>query len=341
MGECEKEIPLNNSPSRKPVDTLRISITDRCNLRCSYCMPPQGIPLIPMDEILRYEEILRIVRGCVKLGVRKFRITGGEPLVRRGAVELVSAMARIEGVDDLCMTTNGVLLGSHAKELRKAGLDRVTVSLDSLREERYRRITGSDCLRRVIEGVEVALAEELAPVKINVVVIQGVNDDEVVNFARLTLFLPLEVRFIERMPFGGIHMGGTGCGDSTGPALSGDEVVRRIEAALGPLERAEPVLPVPGPASLYRIPYAAGRVGVISAVTSPFCSSCTRVRLTPEGGLRQCLFREESMDLKGLLRFGISDEGLVDRLREALARKPHANTLPPECVQRSMCQIGG
>jgi GTP 3',8-cyclase len=304
-------------------------------------MPPQGIPLIPMDEILRYEEILRIVRGCVRLGVRKFRITGGEPLVRKGAVGLVSALARIRGVDDLCMTTNGVLLVSHAKELKEAGLHRATVSLDSLRSERYERITGSDCLHNVIQGVEAALTEGLTPVKINVVVIQGVNDDEVADFARLTLSLPLEVRFIERMPFGGIHMGGTGCGDSMGPGLSGDEVVRRIERAVGPLERAEPMLPVPGPARLYRLPRAAGCVGVISAVTAPFCSSCTRVRLTPEGGLRQCLFLEDSMDLKALLRSGISDEGLVEALRDALARKPLADTLPAEGVRRSMCQIGG
>ena len=331
---------MSESQARNAVDTLRISITDRCNLRCTYCMPPQGVTLIPPEEILRYEEIVRIVRACTRLGVRKLRITGGEPLVRRGVVELTDSLARVDGVEDLCMTTNGVLLEGFVGALKRAGLGRVTVSVDSLQRRRYEQITGSDCLGKVLAGVKAALDGGLSPVKINVVLIRGINEDEVEDFARLSLSLPIEVRFIERMPVGAPD-GSKGCGDWGKDGFSADDVLERIHRAFGPLEPADPVVSVPGPARLYRLPSGNGRVGVISAVTRPFCSSCTRIRLTPDGGLRNCLFREESVDLKKLLRSGISDEELLSVLSKAVALKPRSTMAPFEAMRKSMCQIGG
>ena len=332
---------MTNAKAEPPVvDTLRISVTDRCNLRCSYCMPPEGIPLIPMGEILRYEEIVRIARACATLGVKKLRITGGEPLVRRGLVELIESLSGVAGVEDLCMTTNGVLLEGFAPALKRAGLHRVTVSLDSLRRRRYLEITGSDRLHQVLAGIRAALDAGLSPVKINVVVIRGANDDEVEDFARLSLTHPLEVRFIERMPTG--RSGSEkGCGDWGREGVRANEVIERIERVFGPLEPARPGVPVPGPARLFHIRGGNGRVGVISAVTRPFCAACTRIRLTSEGGLRNCLFREEACDLKALLRSGISDEDLWRHLREAIARKHRFVEAPFLHMTRSMRQIGG
>ncbi len=327
--------------TERVVDTLRISVTDRCNLRCIYCMPREGVSLIPCGEILRYEEILRIVVCAARLGIRKLRITGGEPLVRRDVVDLVGALARIPGVEDLCMTTNGVLLKDFAARLKAAGLHRVTVSLDSLRPDRYEQITGSGCLARVLEGIEASLELGLNPVKINVVLIRGVNDGEIEDFAALTLRLPLEVRFIERMPAGGAAGAGQGCGDWKGQGVPASEVLARIRQAFGGLEAAAPGVKIPGPARLYRVPGGNGRVGVVSAVTAPFCASCTRVRLTSEGKLRNCLFMEESFDLKGLLRSGASDEALSGRIAEAIAKKPLNRAAPFENGGRPMCQIGG
>jgi cyclic pyranopterin phosphate synthase len=330
----------NDSAVRR-VDTLRISVTDRCNLRCVYCMPREGVPLIPCEEILRYEEILRIVTCGVRLGIRKLRITGGEPLVRRDVVDLVGALARIEGVDDLCMTTNGVLLKEFAPKLKAAGLHRVTVSLDSLRPDRYERITGSNCLARVLEGIESSLKLGLSPVKINVVLIRGANDDEVEDFAAWTLRFPLEVRFIERMPTGGVAGFGQSCGDRKGQGIPAEEVLERIRRAFGGLEPAKAGVKIPGPARLYRLPGGNGRVGVISAVTAPFCASCTRVRLTSDGRLRNCLFMEESFDLKELLRSGASDQALEAFLKRAIAAKPRNHAAPFERGRSPMSQIGG
>lgn len=334
-------LSTDNFATRRGVDTLRISVTDRCNLRCIYCMPPEGVRLIPSGEILRYEEVLRVVACTVRLGIRKLRITGGEPLVRRDVVSLVEGLARIPGVEDLCMTTNGVLLKEFAPRLKAAGLHRVTVSLDSLRPDRYERITGSDCLSRVLEGIEASLEYGLSPVKINVVLIRGINDGEVEDFVGLTLRLPLEVRFIERMPTGGHAGPGQGCGDWKGQGVPAEEVLNKIQKAFGGLETAAPGVKIPGPARLYRVPGGNGRVGVISAVTAPFCASCTRVRLTSEGRLRTCLFMEDSLDLKGLLRSGASDEVLTARIAETIAQKPQNQAAPFENGVRPMCQIGG
>ena len=322
------------------IDTLRLSVTDRCNLRCIYCMPQGGVPLIPSGEILDYEEIVRTVKVCVSLGIEKVRITGGEPLVRKGLSRLVGLLARIEGIRDLSLTTNGVLLAEQAEELQQAGLHRVTVSLDSLRRDRYRRITRFDFLDKVWEGIETLFRLGIEPVKINTVIVRGINDDEVVDFARLTKELPVETRFIERMPLG---EGGRlhGCGLWEREGIPSRVVIQRIEAEFGPLEPARPIVAIPGPATLYRLPSSKGRVGVISPVTEPFCSKCSRVRLTPEGKLRNCLLREDAVDLRAALRQGISDKGLRELVWDMIQRKTRYWRTEFQRMEKAMVQIGG
>ena len=303
------------------VDTLRVSVTDRCDLRCTYCVPPQGVSRIPARDVLRYEEILRVVRIGLEAGIRKVRITGGEPLARRGLIGFVRSVTAFDGVLDCCLTTNGVRLAGAALRLKDAGLDRVTVSLDSLRRTRYREITGYDGLERVLAGIASALAAGLHPVKVNVVLVPGLNEDEIVSFARLSLDRPLEVRFIERMPLGR-RPAARGCGLQASRAVSGDAILRRIEGAFGRLEGAAHTTPIPGPARLYRIRAARGRVGVITPMSHPFCHSCGRLRLTPDGKLRNCLFRSAAVDLRGILRGGGSDAELRAAFRDAIRSKP-------------------
>ncbi len=322
------------------VDTLRVSVTDRCNLRCIYCMPKDGVPWMPPDHILGYDEILRVVRIGARLGVSKLRITGGEPLVRKGIGEFVSSLGSVEGIVDCCLTTNGVLLKDLAGELKRSGLDRVTVSLDSLRRDRLEQITGRDVLSRVLEGIEASLAEGLAPVKINVVVMQGMNDDEIVDFARLTVSSPLEVRFIERMPLGKREET-KGCGLWERQVLSGNEVKRRIEDALGPLEPASPAVVLPGPARLYRVSGSAGRIGLITPMTHPFCDACTRLRLTSDGKLRHCLFSDKEIDLRRVLRAEEGDENLAGAFQRAIRSKQKGEAPGSFQNERWMAQIGG
>lgn len=331
---------MNGSADINRVDTLRVSITDRCNLRCIYCMPHQGVPLISHDSIMRYEEILRVVRAGTGLGIRKVRITGGEPLVRKGLTEFVESIADINGIEDLCLTTNGVLLKEYAGPLRRAGMHRVTISLDSLRRRRYERITGEDRLADVLAGIEASITAGLDPLKINVVIIRGINDDEVVDFARLSTVYPLEVRFIERMPL--VETDGTkGCGMWEREGMSGGEVRQMVEAEFGPLKPVGAGVPVPGPADLYRVPGGTGRIGFINPVSAPFCATCTRVRLTPEGMLRNCLLREESVDLRRAVRAGVSDDELASVLREAMESKFNGKDAPFHAMRKYMVQIGG
>ncbi len=322
------------------VDTLRVSVTDRCNLRCAYCMPRDGVSKIPAEDILRYEEILRLVRLGAAQGIRKVRITGGEPLARRGIAGFVSRLSSVEGIVDRCLTTNGVLLRGLAGELKRAGLNRVTVSLDSLRRDRFEEITGRDGLDLVLDGIEAALAEGLLPVKVNVVVMEGMNEDEIEDFSRLSISLPLEVRFIERMPFGKREES-RGCGLRESKGLAGEEVLRRIEAALGPLEPASPAVPFPGPARLYRIPGSPGRIGLITPMTHPFCDACTRLRLTPDGKLRNCLFSQDEIDVRGLLRAGEDDQGVREAFERAVRTKPKCDAPDFSDNDKWMVEIGG
>ena len=322
------------------VDTLRVSVTDRCNLRCLYCMPGEGVSKIPAGDILRYEEILRLVRIGAAQGIRKVRITGGEPLVRSGIAGFVSKLSSVEGIVDLCLTTNGVLLKGLARDLKRAGLNRVTISLDSLRRDRFEQITGRDALDLVLDGIDASLAEGFVPVKVNVVVMQGMNEEEIVDFSRLSVSHPLEVRFIERMPFGKREET-RGCGLWEGEGLAGEEVLRRIEEALGPLEPASPTVPFPGPARLYRVPGSQGRIGLITPMTHPFCDACTRLRLTPDGKLRNCLFSDDEIDVRRVLRAGEDDRGVREAFEEAVRSKPKCDAPNFSDNNKWMVEIGG
>lgn len=319
----------------RTINYLRVSITDRCNLRCVYCMPAEGIPLISHNDILRYEEILRLVRVYARQGINRVRITGGEPLARKGVVHLVAELAQVSGIKDLSMTTNGVLLRDYAQPLKQAGLQRVNVSLDTLRPEVYARITRVDKFREVWRGIEEALSVGLSPLKINVVIMRGINHNEIKEFARLTLQLPLAVRFIEYMPTG------SGAWDPS-LVLSTAAITQTLEEEFGPL------LPLAqesnGPALRCRLTGSLGEIGFINPVSNHFCASCNRLRITADGHLRTCLFSDEETDLKPFLRPGDSDEKLIGVLREALSRKPrqHQFTAPhfTRC-QRTMSAIGG
>jgi cyclic pyranopterin phosphate synthase len=320
----------------RPISYLRVSVTDRCNLRCVYCMPPEGVPWRPHREILRYEEIERVVRAAAGLGIGKVRLTGGEPLVRLGIVDLVAMLARIPGIDDLAMTTNGTLLARYAGELKAAGLKRVNVSLDTLRPERFRRMTRLGELSDTLEGIAAAKESGLVPVKVNTVVILGLNDDEVVDFARLTYAPDWHVRFIEVMPLG----------DNADWAGNGyvpmGEVRERIESELGELIPAK--LGVGGgPARYYRLPGAQGTVGFITPISEHFCYQCNRLRLTADGELRPCLLSDYEIDLRTPLRQGATIEDIEHLIVEAVRAKPERHHLSEQVIPqgRAMSEIGG
>src|SRR3972149_2480738 len=301
-------------PYQRRINYLRISVTDRCNLRCRYCMPQEGISLIPHEEILTYEEILRIVRVFAAEGISKVRLTGGEPLVRRGIVEFISFLSQIEEIQDLSLTTNGILLKEFAADLKRAGLKRINISLDSLKKERFCQITRKDDFERVWSGIEETLRVGLSPIKINMVAIRGVNDDEIEAFARLTLHLPVTVRYIEYMP------SGNGEDWKKSDLLTTPQIKSRLEK-VGPLICITSD-PWDGPAKRFRLEGALGEIGLIGAVSSHFCSDCNRLRLTPDGKIRTCLFSDEEIDIKEFLRKGGSDRDLKEQLLIALTKKP-------------------
>jgi len=323
--------------SRK-IDYLRISITDHCNLNCLYCAPFGGRRKLTHPAILSHEEIVRIVNGAVLAGISKVRITGGEPLMRRGVVELCRMLSALEGLESLTLTTNGVRLQEFAPQLHDAGVKRVNVSLDTLRPERFRKITGYDLLSQVLAGISMAEEVGLRPVKINTVVMRGINDDEIENFARLTLKKPYHVRFIELMP-----TNGCGFGDHESLFMPVEEIVRVVKR-VGELS-LEPAVDSPGPARLCSLPGGFGRVGFIAPLSHHFCGSCNRLRLTADGNLRTCLFSEKEIDIKGPLRAGASIEKLADIFRLAATRKPHGHRLKCTEVEktfgRDMQAIGG
>lgn len=318
------------------IDYMRISIIDRCNLRCVYCMPSEGVKPVEHRSILRYEEIIRIVRSAARLGVRKVRITGGEPLVRKNLPSLVASLNSIEGIEDISLTTNGLLLKKLARPLAEAGLRRVNISLDSLDPRRYSEITRGGSIGEVQAGIREAEEAGLLPIKINMVPLRGLNDAEIEEFARLTLRLPYHVRFIEFMPIGARDLW------NEEKYLSTDEIKRRVEAIapLSPVKARRA-----GPARYFRFEGAPGVVGFISPLTHHFCSSCNRLRLTSDGKLRPCLFSETEIDLKSALRGG-ADAGEIERLlRLAVEVKPQGHTLDHEKRSllrlKPMSKIGG
>jgi len=313
---------------------MRVSITDLCNLRCVYCRPPEGVKLVSHEEILRYEEILTIIAVARDMGVRKIRVTGGEPLVRRGVLGFLARLTSLSGIEDVGLTTNAVRLAALAEDLRAAGLTRINISLDSLRPEIFRAITGGDYLERVLAGIGSALEVGFSPVKINVVLLQGVNEADVPAFARLTLDRPLDVRFIERMPFGADPLPRSPDSFSARQAL---DMIREQVGELVPLPRG----PLDGPATMFRLDGAVGRIGIIDPVTGHFCGTCNRLRLTARGALRPCLLSSTELDVRRALRNGASREKVADIIRSAVLSKPVGNARSLKNMHEGMNMIGG
>jgi GTP 3',8-cyclase len=318
-------------------DSLRISVTDKCNIRCFYCMPEEGVVYEKHENILRFEEIERIARVAVGLGVSKIRLTGGEPLVRRELPVLIEKLVSIPGVRDLALTTNGVLLGRDAKALFDAGLRRLNIHLDTLDRQRFTRITRRDELGRVLEGIEAAKAAGFERLKLNAVVVKGLTDQDVVPMARYCRENGIEPRFIEFMPLDAQHIW------DRGRVVSQDDMMRMIETEIGPLEEV-PDRDPRAPASEFRYAAGGGRIGFIASVTKPFCLNCNRLRLTSDGKLRYCLFAIDEMDVKDLLRGGGSDEKIAAVFRANVAAKwlgheiNSSKFVPPP---RPMYAIGG
>jgi len=320
---------------QRPINYLRISVTDRCNLRCVYCMPSDGVHSIPHEEILSYEEIYTVVQAAAELGINKVRITGGEPLVRLELPRLIQMLSRIDAIDDISLTTNGTLLSGYAAELKSAGLRRVNVSLDTLKQDKFSLITrGSYNLSDVLEGIETAKSVGLNPVKINVVVMSGTNDDEILDFANKTNDEGWHVRFIELMPFTGKDM--------ADPLFVPVSDMRKRLKLLGELESCLPNIGN-GPAKYFRFPHATGTIGFITPMSEHFCFRCNRLRLTADGKLRPCLLAEDEIDLKQPLRSGIPSEGLKKLIDTATASKPQCHRLAKGHIPklRPMTQVGG
>ena len=317
----------------RAIEYLRISVTDRCNFRCLYCMPEAGLDWLPKSEILSYEEIADVVGQLAPLGLKRLRITGGEPTIRPNLNELIAMLRAVPEIEDIALSTNGVRLPQIAQLLQECGLDRVNLSADSLKPERIARIARRNLGFDPVEAAKAATRAGLDPVKINCVVMRGINDDEVVDFARLTLDNPWHVRFIELMPVGELR-------DLTFEHIvPSDEVLSRV-SSVGALEPASGPVKGNGPARYYRLAGAAGTIGVITPMTHTYCASCNRVRLTANGRLRTCLFGDHEVDLRTPLRAG---ESLVPHFQTALANKPKEHELLQMRVGglRALSQVGG
>ena len=315
------------------IEYLRISVTDRCNFRCLYCMPPEGLEWLPRSDILSYEEIAAIVNQLAPLGLRRVRITGGEPTLRPQLERLVAMLRAVPGIEDIALSTNGVKLEAMAESLRAAGLDRINMSADSLRPDRIAAIARRSIPFDPVRAASAAQGAGLDPIKINVVVMRGINDDELEDFARLTLVHPWHVRFIELMPVGDLRS------LTWEHVVPSDEVIARI-ARLGTLRPASGPARGNGPARYHRFDGAAGTVGVISPMTHTYCETCNRVRLTADGRLRTCLFGDHEVNLRDPLRRG---EDLVPLYAQALAEKPREHALLQMKVGglRALSEVGG
>jgi cyclic pyranopterin phosphate synthase len=327
--------PLRDGHGRQ-IGDLRVSVTDRCNFRCQYCMPAEGLPWLERTEILTFEEIARVVQVFARMGVGDVRLTGGEPLVRRDFPRLAEMISAIDGVQDLSVTTNGFLLGRDAEKLVRAGINRFNVSVDSLQRDRFYELTRRDALDQVLRGLE-ALASfpEAHPIKVNAVAMRGFTEEEVIPFAELARRTPYEVRFIEFMPLDADHAW------DRSKVLTGAEIRAAIEAVY-PLE-PEP-RPPSSTSTVYRFADSPGRIGFINPVSEPFCSDCNRVRLTADGRLRTCLFSLNETDVRGPLRTGATDADLEEIIRAAVWRKELKHHVgEPGFIQptRSMSAIGG
>jgi len=320
---------------QRPINYLRLSVTDRCNLRCVYCMPDTGIRQMSHQDILTYEEIYTVVQVAAELGISKIRLTGGEPLVRLGLPKLVGMLKQIDTIDDISLTTNGTLLSRYAAELKQSGLKRVNISLDTLRPDKFKLITRSSYeLSDVLGGIDAARSAGLNPVKINVVVMAGINEDEVLDFVNKTINEEWHVRFIEFMPMAGVS-------SAAWHFVSVSDIRKRLEQ-LGELE---PCLPRVGngPARYFKFHSGRGSVGFISPVSEHFCFRCNRLRLTADGKLRPCLLSDDEVDLKQPLRCGISSTELKKLIEIAVTSKPLRHQLAEGHIpeERPMTQVGG
>ena len=310
---------------QRTINYLRISVTDRCNLRCIYCMPEQGVRLMSHLDILSYEEIVTLVKAAAELGIDK---------VRAGVSDLVKMIADIDTIKDISMTTNGVLLAKYAAELKEAGLDRVNISLDTLKPERFHQITRCGKLEDTLNGIAAAIEADLTPIKMNMVVMAGVNDDEIADFAKKTITDGWNVRFIEQMPV-------SAPGKDAAKLFS----VKDMKLHIDPLGKMEPfkMRTGNGPAKYYKLPGASGTIGFITPVTEHFCAECNRLRLTADGKLRLCLLQEDEIDLREPLRSGASIEELKTLIKDAIGKKPKGHTLGEEGRHkgRPFSQVGG
>ena len=313
----------------REISYMRISVTDRCNMRCKYCMPEEGIENLGHDKILSFEEIERIVRASVALGINKFRLTGGEPLARKGIVSLVERLAKINGVEELVMTTNGTMLAEQAEALKKAGLQRINISVDSLKYDTYEEITRGGDLDAAFQGVNEALRVGLTPLKLNVVAMAGINDSEILDFVQLTINHPINIRFIELMPIG------QNAKNSGFRYLSCDEIKKKLPSLIH-LDKQD------GVSDLYRYPEAQGDIGFISPMSRQFCGSCNKIRLTADGKLKPCLYTDEEIDLRDILKRN-DDELLKKSIKSAILQKGEKHHLNDGAkpVERGMSQIGG
>jgi cyclic pyranopterin phosphate synthase len=330
-------VKLIDSFGRK-IDYLRISITDHCNLKCYYCTPFSGRSHLERSEILTYEELLNVARAAASSGITKIRVTGGEPLVRKGVVEFCRMLSEIDGLKSLALTTNGVYLGEMAEPLFKAGVRRINISLDTLKPERFEKITGYDWLPRVLAGIRRAEQIGMHPIKINTVVMRGINDDEIEDLARLTREKPYHVRFIELMP-----TDSSAYGDYKSLYMPVEEIMKKINK----IDRAQigPATDSYGPAKLCKLPGARGKVGFIAPISWHFCGSCNRLRLTAEGKIKTCLFSQEEIDIKTALRSGATQMELINIFQRAVSEKPRRHHLNEKkhqiACRQAMRAIGG
>ncbi|MGD8508777.1 MAG: GTP 3',8-cyclase MoaA [Syntrophobacterales bacterium] len=321
----------------RPIDYLRVSITDRCDLRCIYCTPLGGSPKLDHDDILSYEEFLHIIQVAVDMGITKVRITGGEPLVRKGVTDFCRRLAALPGLQSLSLTTNGVMLEEFAQDIYSAGIHRINISLDTLQPQKFLRITRRDEFHRVWRGIQAAETVGFNPIKINVVVMRGINEDEVLDLAKLTLERTYHIRFIEFMDLNNdsnwLHE----------HYISADEILANLNG-LAPLEQITS-RHTNGPARHFRWPDAKGVVGIISPISHHFCPSCNRIRLTADGKLRNCLFSDQEVDIKSPLRQGATEADLAHILRDSIDNKPKKHCLQSDifrkCQNRPMVAIGG
>ncbi len=333
--KMEQTKPQLIDPFNRTLNYMRVSITDRCNLQCIYCAPRHGIPKMDHKDILRYEEILRLIKIAVNLGIDKIRLTGGEPLVRKGVYEFIPKLTSLPGLKEVSLTTNGTFLKENLERIRNGGIKRINVSLDTLKRERYKEITRHDGFQEAWEGIELAKETGFVPVKINIVPIKGLNDDELVDFAKLSLEHPYHIRFIEHMPVGTVRKG-------IQTNYIPNSLIKTEISKLGklvPISRSE----YDGPAERFKFEGAPGEIGFISPLTHHFCETCNRLRLTAEGHLRVCLLSDKEEDLRGPMRSGASDEELEQIFLNAAAKKPQTHQLdsndPTPASQ--MSSIGG